>query len=804
MLSRPEHDTNSNSRRSLQKKRPPLTLEQLETRMLMAFDMLDHQLDSLQSNAPDASSQAVVSSQPVVNSLSVRSSGNGPIQLVRSGNTVTSGQRIISPVNQVQLQLLPNASGVVPNLNWQITSTDSLAHGIAQQTGNQVTLTFNRPVDYRITASNGSTSLRFNVRVTPSLTSLTVGVGANPLSGPLIVTSNNATLTVNGLNELGRRMAISGPLNWQVLQAPQDGNVNFQAMGSRSRLTFDRAGMYLVRVSTGDISRDVAIQVTQTMRSITVASSQPSANIGSAVQFTATARDQFGQPMAQQPVFAWSATGGTIFANGLYQAGSRAGNFQITARSGSSTARASISLIDPNNSGFNRIQDQALRSLVTTFYADSVISREEMMQLIRSAGANSLTATELTDLRFIVSANSNLRMPEFVRTLGSNVVNSNPANLRFQGQAAGNLAAGSSETLVNNLVNKWFVGADLPALTGSGITYRNATGSLFPTDPRLSDSQQGMLGDCYFLASLISIAVINQTAIRNMFIENSDGTVTVRFFQNGRADFVTVNRSLPTNSWGGLAYNGFGRSVTNASTPLWLTLAEKAYAQWNETGKAGRNGTNTYAGIEGGWMSNVNAQVLGYASSNFAVNGTNKQALINALNSGQAVTIGTNPGATVGGLVGSHAYVVTGYNVADDTFEFFNPWNFQHPTPLTWAEMQGQTSFFVVTSPNGPASNGTIVRSDSSQLDMAIQTTYFEVIVTSSRTERATVDVDSDIQSTGIDSLIEGEFKANSSQAIAHQVADYIHAQQENRSVDNTIDTLDLMIELNEWALRDA
>jgi hypothetical protein len=174
---------------------------------------------------------------------------------------------------------------------------------------------------------------------------------------------------------------------------------------------------------------------------------------------------------------------------------------------------------------------------------------------------------------------------------------------------------------------------------------------------------------------------------------------------------VTVNRRLPTLANGTLAYSGLGLNVSSSSTSLWVALAEKAYAQWNETGNAGRNGTNTYAGIEGGWMSNVNAQVLGYSSSNHSVASTTKQQLINFLGSGKAVTIGTNS-SVASGWVGGHAYIINSYNAGTDTFDVYNPWGFNHAGSVSWAQIQANCSFYAVTDSSGTtAISATSVRS---------------------------------------------------------------------------------------------
>jgi hypothetical protein len=293
-------------------------------------------------------------------------------------------------------------------------------------------------------------------------------------------------------------------------------------------------------------------------------------------------------------------------------------------------------------------------------------------------------------------------MPEYVRGLATDVVNTSPANLRYKGQTAGNLSAGSSSTLLNNLVDKWFLGTDEPALTTSQLTYQTTTGNLFNGTPSRADARQGALGDCYFIAAVASIADSNPDAVRNMFVDNGDGTYTVRFYSvhDGMADYVTVSRRLPAQFNGALGYSGYGLSVSSTSTTVWIALAEKAYAQWNETGNEGRDGTNRYAAIEGGWMGYVNAQVLGTASSNYSVTSVNKQTLITALISQKAVTIGTKT-SVAAGLYGSHAYLVTGYEASTDTFRLHNPWGFSHPGALSYSQLQAYCSMFVVADASG-------------------------------------------------------------------------------------------------------
>ena len=110
------------------------------------------------------------------------------------------------------------------------------------------------------------------------------------------------------------------------------------------------------------------------------------------------------------------------------------------------------------------------------------------------------------------------------------MVNGNAANATYQGQPLGNLAVGSSATQLNDLIDKWFFGTDLPTLCDTSLVYTSTAGSLFPHTPSHTDEYQGELGDCYFISALGTLADSNPAAVENMFINNGDGTYTVRFY----------------------------------------------------------------------------------------------------------------------------------------------------------------------------------------------------------------------------------------------------------------------------------
>jgi hypothetical protein len=83
----------------------------------------------------------------------------------------------------------------------------------------------------------------------------------------------------------------------------------------------------------------------QTLTSIVVTPGSVSIATGATQQFTAQALDQFGNPMAVQPAFTWSVTGGgTVSATGLYQAPATAGTATVRATSGTVSGTATVTV----------------------------------------------------------------------------------------------------------------------------------------------------------------------------------------------------------------------------------------------------------------------------------------------------------------------------------------------------------------------------------------------------------------------------------------------------------------------------
>jgi len=539
------------------------------------------------------------------------------------------------------------------------------------------------------------------------------------------------------LDQFGKPMATLPALKWTTVNLPSGAPLPAVATsGNVVTITFGQAGSYMLQAvgTNSTVSFVTLATVNQTLGSIAVAPNTASVSAGSNQQFTAQAFDQFKKAFAVQPTFTWSTSAGTITSAGAFTASSSLGNCTVTAKNGTVSGTATVTVVAA--SGWNT---PAFGNLVKSLDTDGSLSRLDVIQILTyAAKSGPVTAGELADLKSLLGQATTLNMPVYVQALAGDIINGSPANATYLGAALGNLAVGSSSTQLTNLINKWFFGTDHPVLCNTSLVYKATAGALFPQTPSHLDEVQGQMGDCYLISALGTLADSNPAAIQNAIIDNGDGTYTVRFYSGpggvinngsgaisagfstgvGTPDYITVDRMLPASSSGILQYADYGASVTNAANSLWIPLIEKAYAQWNQTGKEGRDGTNNFASIQGGWMATVDAQVLGYNAYDYIMTTTAEKIAVDALAAHKAVTIGTqNFSGTVLGLYANHAYAITGYNAATDTFTLYNPWGSNQPGQLTWSQLQATTTQLCTCDTSGTVPMGGTLKSAAAVLN---------------------------------------------------------------------------------------
>ncbi len=283
---------------------------------------------------------------------------------------------------------------------------------------------------------------------------------------------------------------------------------------------------------------------------------------------------------------------------------------------------------------------------------------------------------------------SNISASAMVQQLFDDVVLGNAANAYWNGgsstaTALGNLSATSTQTQVDELIGKWFLGADDPSLAGSPVAavYQVASGNLFSAaGPLFTDVNQGEVGDCYFEAALAETALQDPSLIRNMITSDGDGVYTVDFQLNGQNDYVTVNMDLPNMQGGYQWYDGSTLEFDNggASGALWSAIVEKAYVEFREQ----TDGVNAYSDISGGWDNGLTAitgqSVTDYSSSDYtsasSITGL-LDTLGSAFSSDEDVLMSTSGDDSALNLVGDHMYAVIAVNAAAGTVTLDNPWN---------------------------------------------------------------------------------------------------------------------------------
>jgi autotransporter-associated beta strand protein len=114
--------------------------------------------------------------------------------------------------------------------------------------------------------------------------------------------------------------------------------------------TFSGAGTYGFTVTIANAfgqssTSSVTVTVNQTLTSVAVSPSPLSLTATATQQFTATADDQFGNPLATQPAFNWSTTAGTIDGTGFFTPASGSGTVEASVVGSSISGSGSVMVI---------------------------------------------------------------------------------------------------------------------------------------------------------------------------------------------------------------------------------------------------------------------------------------------------------------------------------------------------------------------------------------------------------------------------------------------------------------------------
>jgi hypothetical protein len=319
---------------------------------------------------------------------------------------------------------------------------------------------------------------------------------------------------------------------------------------------------------------------------------------------------------------------------------------------------------------------------VANLMVNNSLSYSSMATILEDAAVGGMNASKfstLQELASLLNVSGGIAVTCYVADITKCVVDGDPANLL----SLGDLSATSTQTQATELIGKWFLGTDLPSMdvvttlgyTNYYPTYQVSTNPLYGTSgvPSYSDVNQGIVGDCYFLASIAEVALEDPTAIESMITNDGNGVYGVRFLINGQAEYVTVNDELP------VMYDGYhyanGSTLEFANGPIaWPELLEKAYAELNAEpnvphGQTLDEAINAYAGIDEGY-----AGALSEITGQTVVQATTSAQIGAAWNANEELVVSTAANVSYGSLVDNHMFEVVGYDSSTGVLTLYNPW----------------------------------------------------------------------------------------------------------------------------------
>ncbi len=308
------------------------------------------------------------------------------------------------------------------------------------------------------------------------------------------------------------------------------------------------------------------------------------------------------------------------------------------------------------------------------------LSHRWLLITLLDAASGGITDAELQSLRQVATwiDNGTITASAYDAYIFDALVNGNPANVHWTGglayyYALGDLKVSPSSAQANALIAKWFLGLDHPSTTGldAKTTYAGTSNPLFGTyaAPSYLDINQGALGDCYLLASLGAISLLEPGVIQSMITDSHDGTYGIRFLDdNGARRYVTVDNQLPNfiekKNWEN------GSTLAFANGPFtWAPLIEKAYAQVNDQGILPRTSGNAYGLIAGGWgeaITEITGKAISYVAPTW-------QAILDGWKANEEIMVATKD-KTGGSFLPDHMFVVINVDPQTQRVQLYNPW----------------------------------------------------------------------------------------------------------------------------------
>ncbi len=213
---------------------------------------------------------------------------------------------------------------------------------------------------------------------------------------------------------------------------------------------------------------------------------------------------------------------------------------------------------------------------------------------------------------------------------------------------------------------------------GNYYNYTVVNGTLFgPNGPVYTDVHQGLLGDCWLLASFAEAAARAPQDITRMFTDlgtHMENGVQVHVWSVNFYDTTGVSRSvivdneLPVNSSGNTVFDEVSNGV------LWVALAEKAYIQAAALGYVSLSNpaNDSYMSLNDGYAGYALAAITGNQATAVSIDAS---GIDYDFSVGDLVVILTGSTTSSSLIVPDHFYAVINDNpTATYQYTVYNPW----------------------------------------------------------------------------------------------------------------------------------
>lgn len=206
------------------------------------------------------------------------------------------------------------------------------------------------------------------------------------------------------------------------------------------------------------------------------------------------------------------------------------------------------------------------------------------------------------------------------------------------------------------------------------------TGPIIHGRAKAAEVRQGLIGNCYLVASMAAVAHMMPDQIADMITDNGDGTYSVRFYRrNIIRDFEPYTVSVDSDFVDAYEHTP---SVTcpsgRAQQELWPAIVQKAWAAWR--------GDGDYAAIEGGTAREALERLIGRSVSNSFLTRWSANGLWGDISAAildhRPVVIVAATDRPAAGIIGAHAYTVLDARTTasgDRELLIRNPWGWAAP-----------------------------------------------------------------------------------------------------------------------------